>query len=253
MCLTQPRLTRVTLALSALALTLPALTLPALTLSPLSASVARAETPLAPPPASAAPTWVFVGDSLTAGYGLAPDEGYVAQLEGLLRGRGLGVQLKNAGVSGDTSAGVRRRLGWLLRGRPDALFLCIGSNDGMRGQPIEAMKENIRATVREAQAQGVRVYLLGARLPPNYGADYEREFNAAFPALAQELKVPFMPFLLDGVAGEVSLNLGDGIHPNAEGHRLLAEGVLRFLEESGALSDLPRLAPPSGQPPSEGK
>ncbi|MBM4290906.1 MAG: arylesterase, partial [Deltaproteobacteria bacterium] len=192
---------------------------------------------------AAAPTWVFVGDSLTAGYGLAPDEGYVARLGEALGARGLRVQVRNAGVSGDTSAGVRRRLGWLLRARPAALFLCIGSNDGMRGQPIEAMKDNIRATVREAQARGARVYLLGTRLPPNYGADYERAFNAAFPALAEELKVPFMPFLLDGVAGEPSLNLGDGIHPNAEGHKLLAARLLSFLEESGALATLAPLAP----------
>ncbi len=221
---------------------LPALAL-ALALSLALSSAATSRALAAEPPPAATPTWVFVGDSLTAGFGLAREEAYVAVLEGLLKERGRAARLINAGVSGDTSAGVRRRLSWVLRAAPEALFLCIGANDGMRGQPIEAMKENIRATVREAQARGARVYLLGVRLPPNYGEEYERAFNAAFPALAEELKVPFLPFLLEGVAAEARLNLGDGIHPNAEGHRRLAAHVLSFLEERGDLAALPPAAP----------
>ena len=177
------------------------------------------------------PRWLFVGDSLTAGFGVTPQESYVSILESELKTLGHSIQLQNAGVSGDTSAGVKRRIKWLLRDRPDRLFLAIGANDGLRGHPIEEMKKNIFETVKVAQSQGIDVLLMGMRLPPNYGQDYTQRFERAFHEVAERLKVPLLPFLLEGVGGVPKLNLPDGIHPNAEGHRRVADHVLSFLKQ----------------------
>jgi acyl-CoA thioesterase-1 len=190
-------------------------------------------------------TWLFVGDSLTAGFGLAPDESYVAVLERALHEEGyMHLSLRNAGVSGDTSAGVKRRLGWLLKTPSTVMFLCIGANDGLRGLSTEALKDNLTHTITEARERGVkRVVLMGMRLPPNYGADYVARFEAVYPEVAKALKVPFLPFLLEGVATEPSLNLKDGIHPNAEGQRRVAQHLKRFIKAEGLLK-APEQAPP---------
>src|SRR6185436_81190 len=128
----------------------------------------------------------------------------------------------NAGVSGDTSAGGLRRMDWVLRAHPAVVVVALGANDGLRGQSVAAMRENLEAIVRRAQAGGARVLLIGMRVPSNYGAAYTREFAAVYPDVAKRTGVPLLPFLLEGVAANPGLNQPDGIHPNAEGHRRIA-------------------------------
>lgn len=175
---------------------------------------------------------VFLGDSLTAGFGVAETEAFPALVGERLRAGGNPVRVVNAGVSGDTSAGGLRRLDWVLDLDPDLLVVGLGANDGLRGQPVEALEANLRAIVNRARERGVEVVLLGMRLPPNLGDDYVRAFESVYPRLARELDVPLVPFLLDGVAARRSLNLEDGIHPNADGHRRLAENVAPAVERA---------------------
>ena len=172
---------------------------------------------------------VILGDSLTAGLGVAREEAYPALLEARLRRDGLAYRVVNAGVSGDTSAGGLRRVDWVLRARPDLVVVALGANDGLRAQPVQALRDNLTAIVTRLRAAGARVLLAGMRLPPNYGADYTAAFAGAFPAVARATSVPLLPFLLDGVAGDPALNQADGIHPNASGHRVMAETLWRAL------------------------
>ena len=184
----------------------------------------------APVPAQE-PVIVALGDSLTAGLGVAADEAYPALLEARLAREGLGrYRVVNAGVSGDTTAGALRRLDWVLRARPAIVVVALGANDGLRGLPVAAMRDNLVAIVTRLREAGVRVLLAGMRLPPNYGAEYTREFAAAFETVARRTSVPLLPFLLDGVAGRANLNLPDGIHPNAAGQKLVADNVWRALQ-----------------------
>jgi acyl-CoA thioesterase-1 len=201
---------------------------------------ATAPEPRSIPPDAApgGPLVVFLGDSLTAGFGVAEPEAFPALVAERLRSRGRPVRVVNAGVSGDTSAGGLRRLDWVLGLEPDLLVVGLGANDGLRGQPPEALEANLRAILTRALERDVGVVLLGMRLPPNLGDEYVTAFEAVYPRLARELGVPLVPFLLDGVAARRSLNLEDGIHPNAAGHRLLAENVMPSVER--ALDDLER-------------
>ncbi|HEV8579773.1 MAG TPA: arylesterase [Thermoanaerobaculia bacterium] len=180
-------------------------------------------------PAANARRIVFLGDSLTAGLGLDEEEAYPAVIERELAAEGTPVQVINAGVSGDTSAGGLSRLGWLLGQHPDVVVVALGANDGLRALPVEETEKNLREIVRRSQAAGVRVLLLGMRIPPNYGPDYTERFAAMYPRLAAELQVPLVPFLLEGVGGVRSLNQADGIHPTAEGQEILAKNVLPYL------------------------
>jgi acyl-CoA thioesterase-1 len=164
-----------------------------------------------------------LGDSLTAGLGVAPDEAWPALLEARLQQEGFPYRVVNAGVSGDTSAGGLARLDWVLRNDPEIVIVALGANDGLRGQPITALRGNLRAIVDRLKKRKVKVLLAGMRLPPNYGAAYTRDFAAVFVDVARQSGVPLVPFLLDGVAANASLNLTDGIHPNAAGHRIIAE------------------------------
>lgn len=166
---------------------------------------------------------VALGDSLTAGWGVAPEEAYPALLERRLAREGYAYRVVNAGVSGDTTAGGLRRVDWVLRSGPEIVVVALGANDGLRGQPVAAMRDNLAAIVRRLLDARVQVLLAGMRVPPNYGAGYARQFAAAFPAVARQAGVALMPFLLDGVAGDPRLNQADGIHPNAEGQRVIAE------------------------------
>jgi acyl-CoA thioesterase-1 len=181
--------------------------------------------------ADAAPERVIValGDSLTAGFGLAPDQAWPALVEARIRREGYPYRIVNAGVSGDTSAGGLRRVDWVLRARPEIAVVALGANDGLRGQEPGETRANLEAIVARLQSAGVRVLLAGMRLPPNYGAERARAFTAVFADVARRAQVPLMPFLLDGVAADPGLNLGDGIHPNAAGHRVIAERVWPFL------------------------
>ena len=184
---------------------------------------------LRPAPAEG-PTVIFLGDSLTAGFGLAAEQAYPAIAARLLAQRGLTVRAINAGVSGDTTAGGLARLDWLLSQRPAILFVCLGANDGLRGLPLDATEANMRAIVERSQRAGVRVVLAGMQLPPNYGPTYAAEFRGIFTSLAKEYELDFVPFLLEGVAADPALNLPDGIHPNARGQEIVAETVARALE-----------------------
>jgi acyl-CoA thioesterase-1 len=172
---------------------------------------------------------VALGDSLTAGLGVAPDEAYPALLAARLRREGYGYRVVNAGVSGDTSAGGLRRVDWVLKTRPDVVIVALGANDGLRGLPVDQLAKNLEAIVTRVRETGARVLLAGMRVPPNYGADYARGFAAVFPAVARRTGVPLAPFLLDGVAGEPRLNQPDGIHPTPEGQRVIAERLWPYL------------------------
>jgi acyl-CoA thioesterase-1 len=186
---------------------------------------------LAPAPTPAAErVIVALGDSLTAGLGVAADEAYPALLERRLRAAGLAYRVVNAGVSGDTSAGGLRRLDWVLRSRPEIVIVALGANDGLRGLPIAALRDNLTAIVTRLRADGVRVLLVGMRLPPNYGKAYASEFTEAFRDVARRTSSAYLPFLLEGVAGDPGLNQPDGIHPNAPGQRAVAERVWASLE-----------------------
>lgn len=185
------------------------------------AAPARAPVPETP----AAPRVVFLGDSLTAGYGLEPQEAYPAIIAERLRDGGYPHEVVNAGVSGDTSAGGVRRADWSLQGDVRVLVLALGANDGLRGLPPAELQRNLSGIITRAQARGARVLLAGMEAPPNFGAAYTREFRQVYPALAKAHGVALVPFLLDRVAGVAALNQADGIHPTADGHRVIAETV----------------------------
>ncbi len=179
---------------------------------------------LAPPPATArAGVIAVLGDSLTAGLGVAADEAFPALLQARLQREGYDYRVVNAGVSGDTSAGGLRRVDWVLRSKPDLVVVALGANDGLRGQSPAALRDNLEAIIARVRATGAQVLLAGMRMPPNYGAEYTKEFAAVFPAVAQRTRVAFMAFLLDGVATEPRLLQPDGLHPNAAGHRIIAD------------------------------
>ena len=172
---------------------------------------------------------VALGDSVTAGLGVAADEAFPARLEVRLRAEGYAYRVINAGVSGDTTAGGVRRVDWVLRSSPEVVIVALGANDGLRGQSPPAMRTNLDEIVARLQAAGARVLLAGMRLPPNYGGEYTKEFEAVFPAVARRAKITLMPFLLDGVAGVPRLNQADGIHPTAAGQQVIADHLWPYL------------------------
>lgn len=184
-----------------------------------------------PSPEESHPRVVFLGDSLTAGLGLETSEAFPALLEQQLTSEGLPVTVVNAGVSGDTTAGGLRRLSWILQQKPDVLVVCLGGNDGLRNLDVATSKENLRQIITEAKNAGTEVLLLGMMIPSNYGPEYREQFAAIFPALAEETEVPLVPFALEGVAGNPELNQPDGIHPTAEGQKIIAENVIDPLRE----------------------
>ena len=172
---------------------------------------------------------VALGDSLTAGLGVDADEAFPARLQVRLRREGYAYRVVNAGVSGDTTAGGLRRVDWVLRTNPEIVIVALGANDGLRGQSPQAVRANLEEIVARLQAAGARVLLAGMRLPPNYGAEFTKEFEAVFPAVARRAKIAFMPFLLDGVATDPRLNQPDGIHPTAAGHQVIADHLWSYL------------------------
>ena len=178
---------------------------------------------------------LFLGDSLTAGYGVALEDAFPALLEERWRRDGSAARARNAGVSGSTTAGVLESLDWTLAPDVRALFLCVGANDGLRGLSLESSRRNISEIVAKAKARGLEVVVAGMKLPPNYGADYTKRFEALYPSIAREHGVKLMPFLLEGVAGRPELNAKDGIHPNEAGHRRIAETVHAYLAREGLL------------------
>jgi acyl-CoA thioesterase-1 len=168
---------------------------------------------------------VAFGDSLTAGFGVAPEEAWPALIEARLRREGYPYRVVNAGVSGDTTAGGLRRVDWVLRNRPEVAVVALGANDGLRGLSTDLMRTNLLGIVERLRAAGTRVLVVGMEVPPNYGAAYARAFRGVFPEVARKTGSSLMPFLLDGVAADPRLNQADGIHPNPAGHRAIADRV----------------------------
>jgi acyl-CoA thioesterase-1 len=191
-----------------------------------SSAAAPAEDPAAP---AARPRIVALGDSLTAGYGLLESQSYPAVLQEHIDRDGYAFEVVNAGVSGDTSAGGLRRLDWALDGDVRVLIVALGANDGLRGLSADEMKENLTAIIARARERRVVVILAGMEAPPNYGPEYATSFRQAFRDVAQQERVLFLPFLLDKVAGENALNQRDGIHPNEQGARMVADTVWTVL------------------------
>ena len=177
-------------------------------------------------------TILFLGDSLTAGYGLDREEAYPAIIQGKLEKSGLPYRAVNGGVSGDTTAGGLRRINWLLRRPVDILILALGANDGLRGVEIENTRENLQAIIDRVREENPKVIILlaGMHMPPNMGEEYTNSFRKIYPRLAQKNNVKLIPFLLQGVAAMADLNQPDGIHPNAQGQQVVAKTVWTHLE-----------------------
>ena len=172
---------------------------------------------------------VAIGDSLTAGYGLPAPDAFPVRLESALRQTGLQVRVINGGVSGDTTAGGRARLDWVLADKPDAAIVELGANDALRGIDPEEASRNLSVILSELKMRNVRVLLAGMQAPPNLGSRYVREFNTIFPDLAAAHDVMLYPFFLDGVAAEPALNQRDGIHPNALGVAVIVDRILPYV------------------------
>ncbi|MDP6708848.1 MAG: arylesterase [Alphaproteobacteria bacterium] len=168
---------------------------------------------------------VAFGDSLVAGYGLAQADAFPAVLQARLRRDGLDVRVRNAGVSGDTTAGGRARLDWALASPVDLVIVELGANDALRGVPPKTAKANLDAILARLKAKGVTVLIAGMRAPPNLGRGYVEAFDAIYPALAAKHALPLYPFFLEGVAARPELNQQDGLHPNAAGVRRIVEGI----------------------------
>ncbi|MSP51763.1 MAG: arylesterase [Alphaproteobacteria bacterium] len=172
------------------------------------------------------PVIVVFGDSLTAGYGLAPGDSFPVQLERSLKARGVAAKVVNAGVSGDTTAGGRTRLDWVLTDAPDLVIVELGGNDALRGVDPGVTRDNLDAILAKLTARGIKTLLTGMRAPPNYGTDYGRAFEGLFHDLAQKYLVAFYPFFLDGVAARPELNQNDGIHPTRAGVAVIVNRIL---------------------------
>ena len=175
-------------------------------------------------------TVLMLGDSLTAGYGVEREQAFPALVEKHLKNQNIiNVKVINGGFSGSTTASALSRLRWYLRIKPDILVLALGGNDGLRGLGVKEIEKNLAATIELAKKQGMTVVLAGMQMPPNYGDIYTRQFAMVYPTLSKRYQVALIPFLLEGVGGQVDLNIADGIHPNPEGHKIVAKTVLQHL------------------------
>ncbi|MBI2318519.1 MAG: arylesterase [Betaproteobacteria bacterium] len=180
--------------------------------------------------ACAAVAILVYGDSLSAAYGIAQKDGWVALLEKRLKEQRLDYSVANASISGETSSGGASRIAAALAThRPRILILALGANDGLRGLPLDQLRDNLGAIIRAARKAGARVLLAGMRMPPNYGPQYTRGFEQVYGSLAREHKVPLAPFLLESIAGKRELFLEDNLHPNAQAQPIILETVWRGL------------------------
>lgn len=178
-----------------------------------------------------AQTVVFIGDSLTEGYGLDPEEAYPAQLEILLKAKGRkDIKIVNGGVSGSTTASATQRVKWYLKTKPQIIVLALGANDGLRGLPVAESQRHLKLAIDAVKSAGVKVLLAEMKLPKNYGETYRRDFEQMYTALARTEKVPLLGFMLTGVGGVAALNQPDGIHPTAAGQKKIAENLMKALE-----------------------
>ncbi len=170
------------------------------------------------------------GDSLTAGFGVSQEEAYPARLQVILKKEGYPHKVVNAGVSGDTTAGGRRRIDWLLKHKPSIVVLELGANDGLRGLSLEEMENNLESIILTCQQNGARVLLAGMKVPPNYGEDYTSGFEIIFSRLADKHQTAFIPFFLENVAAIRGLTQPDGLHPLADGYAVVVETVWQHLQ-----------------------
>ena len=174
----------------------------------------------------------ILGDSLTAGYGLKPEQAFPVRLEAALRAQGRNVTVLNHGVSGDTTAGGLERADWMLADKPDIVLIDLGANDALRALDPATAERNLDALIAKLKAAGVGVWLVGMLAPRNFGPEYGRQFDALYKRLASKYDVPLYPFFLDGVARDPALNQGDGIHPNPKGVDLIVERILPFVTKN---------------------
>lgn len=174
---------------------------------------------------------LFFGDSLTAGYGLSTGEAFPALVEKKCLTNGTPCKVINAGLSGETSAGGLTRIDWILRQSIDVFVLELGANDGLRGLPLDQTKKNLQSIIDKVKGKypNVKIVIAGMMVPPNMGPDYTSNFKKIFPELARKNNATLIPFLLEDVAGYEKLNLADGIHPNQEGHKIVADNVYKVL------------------------
>lgn len=174
---------------------------------------------------------IVLGDSITEGYGVSKEAAYPALFEKKLHDSGKKEwSIINAGVSGSTTASGISRMKWLFKSKPDIVFLALGANDGLRGLKVEESQKNLAAAIEYAQKEKIEVILGGLYMPPNYGADYTTKFKKMYEDLAKKYKLTFIPFILDKVAGNPKYNLADGIHPNEEGHKIIADTIFNALK-----------------------
>jgi acyl-CoA thioesterase I len=194
--------------------------------------------PLRATSAPATPHILAFGDSLTAGLGLTPDQAFPARLQADLAAQGVVAEVRNGGISGDTTAGGLARLDWALADHPDLVIVELGANDALRGIDPKVTQANLDQIVARLKASGARVMLAGMVAPANWGRDYQQDFAAIYPRLAEKYQVPLYPFFLEGVAADPTLNQPDGLHPNARGAALVAAKiapyVVRLLRDGGA-------------------
>lgn len=182
--------------------------------------------------APARKTIVFFGNSLTAAYQLSPEQGFPALIQGKIDSLGLPYQCVNAGLSGETTADGKNRIDWVLQQPVDVFVLELGGNDALRGLPVAESKKNLQAIIDRVKTKypDCKIVIAGMLAPPNLGPVYTRDFHDMYPALAKKNKAALIPFLLENVGGEQHLNLNDGIHPNVEGHKIVAQTVWKVLK-----------------------
>ncbi|OUR97486.1 arylesterase [Halobacteriovorax marinus] len=173
---------------------------------------------------------LFLGDSLTEGYGIAKEKAYPSIVKRNLKdNENIEIDIINGSVSGSTTASATSRLKWFLRANPSILVLALGANDGLRGINLDSSKANLSKTITLAKKKGLKVVLAGMYIPPNYGVDYTLKFKKMYQELHKKFNVVLIPFLLEGVAANSKLNQSDGIHPNELGHELMAKNILKYL------------------------
>ena len=177
-------------------------------------------------------TILFLGDSLTEGYGLNKEEAFPKLVQNLIR-KNLkkNVEVINGGVSGSTTSDGLARLKWYIRKKPDFIFIALGANDGLRGLNLTQSQKNLEEIILYAKKSNAKVFLAGMLMPPNYGPTYSKDFKNMYEKTSLKYKLKTMPFLLEGVAGKKELNQRDGIHPNAEGHKHIAKNIFEFIKE----------------------
>lgn len=177
---------------------------------------------------------VVLGDSVSEGYGVAKEAAYPSLLEKKLHDAGKTEWfIVNASVSGSTTASAVGRMKWIFKAKPDVVLLALGGNDGLRGLKVEESEKNLDEAVKYAESQKVRVILAGLYMPPNYGKDYTEKFKKMYEDIAKKYKLTFIPFILENVGGNPKYNQADGIHPNEEGHKIIADNIFKVLK--GAL------------------